>query len=75
MSEEPESLFVSVDQASKLLGIGRSLLYELMTRGEIPYRQFGTRRVIPRAWIIQQATECLNPPAPTPRLVGRRRAG
>ena len=75
MSTEAESLFVDVKEAARLLGIGKTLLYELMTKGDIPYRQFGTRRVIPRAWLVQQATECCNPPVPTPRLVGRRRAG
>lgn len=39
---------VSVDEACKLLGIKRTMLYRLMGDNEITYALIGKRRVIPR---------------------------
>jgi excisionase family DNA binding protein len=40
---------VTVEQAAKMLGIGRSLCYELVRRGEIPSLKLGGRWVVPIA--------------------------
>ena len=40
---------VSVEQAAKELGIGRSLAYELARQGRIPIIRLGRRMVVPRA--------------------------
>ena len=42
-------LALSVEEAAELLGISRSLAYELAARGEIPVLRLGRRIVIPRA--------------------------
>jgi excisionase family DNA binding protein len=46
-----ERLTVTVEKAAKLLGIGRTLAYELIQRGELPAKRLGTRLVVPRAAI------------------------
>lgn len=44
-----QRLAVSPDRAAKMLGIGRSKLYELLRTQEIQTAHIGTRRVIPVA--------------------------
>jgi excisionase family DNA binding protein len=44
---------VTVKGAVREFGIGRSRLYEMMGRGELPYSQVGTRRLIPRVALRQ----------------------
>jgi excisionase family DNA binding protein len=50
-----EPLLVTVEEAARLLHVGRSMIYELMNRGEIPSLRIGSARRIPvgalRAWI------------------------
>lgn len=58
--KEP-SVFLTVTELAVHLRISRSQIYALMQRGQIPYRQFGSRRVIPRAWLDQQVREALEP--------------
>ena len=43
-----EPLVYSVEEAAAALGIGRSLAFELVRRGELPTVRLGRRRVIPR---------------------------
>jgi excisionase family DNA binding protein len=42
------SLTVSVTEAARLLGIGRTLAYDLVTRGELPVVRLGRRVLVPR---------------------------
>lgn len=42
-------LTLTVEQAAKLLGIGRSTAYELVHTGDIPSLRLGRRIVVPRA--------------------------
>lgn len=42
-------LFYTVEEALEATGIKRSLLYELLRRGEIPTRKVGGRRLFPVA--------------------------
>ena len=44
-----EKLFYSVDEACEATGIKRSLLYELLRRGQVPSRKLGGRRLFPVA--------------------------
>jgi len=45
-----EKLTYNVPEAAKVLGISRSLAYELVKRGEIPALRIGSKRVvIPKA--------------------------
>ena len=39
---------LSVEEAGQVLGVGRSLAYELARRGEIPAIRLGKRLVVPR---------------------------
>ena len=43
------SMTYSIDEAAKLLGIGRNHAYEAAKRGEIPAIRIGKRIVVPRA--------------------------
>jgi len=43
-----ECLTISVDEAARVLGIGRSLCYDMVREGKIPSLRFGNRIVIPR---------------------------
>jgi excisionase family DNA binding protein len=40
-------LTVTVDEAAKILGLGRSAAYEAARRGQLPTRRLGRRIVIP----------------------------
>jgi excisionase family DNA binding protein len=41
-----DKLCVNVVEAAKLLGIGKSALYELIRKGEVPYLRIGVKRVV-----------------------------
>jgi excisionase family DNA binding protein len=48
-------LLVKVEEGARILGISRSLVYELMNRGELPWVKCGTARRLPlaalEAWV------------------------
>lgn len=46
---EKESLTLTVEQAAKILGLGRNSAYEGVRRGEIPVIKVGKRLLVPRA--------------------------
>jgi excisionase family DNA binding protein len=41
-------LAVTVAEAARMLGISRTLAYELVARGELPHVRLGRRIVVPR---------------------------
>jgi excisionase family DNA binding protein len=43
-----EKLTLSIEEAAKLLGIGRNLCYERVKAGEIPVIKIGRRLLVPR---------------------------
>jgi len=47
-AERDTALVLTVEEASRLLGISRGLAYELIARGELPHLRLGRRIVIPR---------------------------
>lgn len=47
-----EALTVSVEEAARLLGVGRGLAYEAARRGEIPTIRLGRRLLVPRARLL-----------------------
>ena len=57
---------VAIGEAEKFLGLGRSTLYALMGKGELPYVKIGRARRIPRKALVELATR---------NLVGCRREG
>ena len=44
-----EKLTLTVDEAAKILGIGRQLAYDRVKTGEIPVIKIGRRLLVPRA--------------------------
>lgn len=44
---QPEVLSVSVKEAVRMTGLGRSFLYELMKAGTLNFTNVGKRRLIP----------------------------
>jgi excisionase family DNA binding protein len=49
VSEDDTAVFVSIPEAAKRLGVGRSFVYQMVAREELPTRRFGRRRVVPVA--------------------------
>ncbi len=49
MEPTPHPLTLTVEQAAKVLGIGRSTAYELVHTGAIPSLRLGRRIVVPTA--------------------------
>ena len=45
---EADRLTLTVEEAAELLGISRTLAYELVTRRELPSVRLGRRIVVPR---------------------------
>ena len=48
-----ERLAYSVDEAARLTGLSRDLLYDEMRRGNLPYVKVGRRRLITRQHLQQ----------------------
>jgi excisionase family DNA binding protein len=48
VADDTEALTVSVEEAARLLGIGRGTAYECVRTGQIPAIRLGGRIVIPR---------------------------
>jgi len=46
---EPATATITVEEAARLLGIGRQTAYRAVWSGQIPAIRLGTRWVIPRA--------------------------
>jgi excisionase family DNA binding protein len=44
-----DKLTLSVEEAAKLLGIGRNLCYDRVKTGEIPVVKIGRRLLVPRS--------------------------
>jgi len=44
-----DKLTLSVEEAAKLLGIGRNLCYDRVKTGEIPVIKIGRRLLVPRS--------------------------
>jgi excisionase family DNA binding protein len=54
---------VTVAEAVRFSGVGRSQLYRLMTRGELPFAKVGARRLIPRRGLIALLANPADPDA------------
>jgi excisionase family DNA binding protein len=53
-SDDIQPLTLTVEQAAKLLGIGRSTAYELIHTGDIPSLRLGRRIVVPMARLAER---------------------
>lgn len=45
-------LVLSVSEAARLLGVSKSLVYDLLTRGELPALRLGRRVVVPTGALL-----------------------
>jgi excisionase family DNA binding protein len=61
---------MTVAQAARRLGIGRTMLYELMQRGKLPYHQVGRRRLLDPA-DVERFWEACRVDATTPGVLCR----
>lgn len=52
-----EKLTLSVNEAARLLGIGRGSYYEAIKRNEVPYIRVGKRLLVPRAALLRMLSE------------------
>lgn len=59
-----ERLTLTVEEAADVLGISRSLAYELVRRGAIPSLHLGRRIVVPIRGLEALVEECAAPQAP-----------
>ena len=55
-----EKLLVTVEDASEILGIGRTGAYELVMRGAIPSVKIGRRRLVVRAALAEYVQQLLD---------------
>lgn len=53
MEEKVEKLVISVEEARKLLGLSRGLMYQAVKSGQVPSIRIGRRILIPRALLEQ----------------------
>ncbi len=57
------AMTLTVEEAAALLGISRTLGYELVARRELPSLRLGRRIVVPRR-ALEELLTCPQPPAP-----------
>lgn len=50
---ENERLTLSVEEASRILGIGRSIGYDLARQGKLPVLRFGKRILVSRPRLLR----------------------
>jgi excisionase family DNA binding protein len=65
-ADDPDSIeqgpfFVSIPAAAKALGVGRSFVYAMLERNELPSKRFGRRRLIPVVALQRLALETVGP--------------
>jgi len=49
LTKDTDRLTLSVDEAGKMLGLSRGLMYQAVRKGEVPSIRIGRRILIPRA--------------------------
>jgi excisionase family DNA binding protein len=49
---------LTVDEARRILGIGRNAAYEAIARGELPVLRIGRRLLVPRTALTQLLARC-----------------
>jgi len=70
-----ERLAYSVDEAARLTGLSRDLLYDEMRRGHLDYLKVGRRRLITRQHLEQFHAITPRPQPPGSTARGRQAAG
>ncbi|MBI4345925.1 MAG: excisionase family DNA-binding protein [Elusimicrobia bacterium] len=54
-----DPLLISVEEAGKRLGVGRTFAYELVASGELPSVKLGRRRLVPVAALSEYVDRAL----------------
>lgn len=52
MNEEGKALTLGIEEAARLLGIGRATAYEAARTGQLPTIRIGRRLLVPRAQLL-----------------------
>ncbi len=58
--EKAKPLFVKPIEAAALLGVGKSKLYSMLARGEIPSRKISGMILVPLAALEQLASDAMD---------------
>ena len=58
---------VTVAEAARFTGLGRTTLYALMAAGELPYTKVGARRLIGRRALVEMLARNASDAGVTPR--------
>jgi excisionase family DNA binding protein len=57
-----DTLTMTVEEAGKLLGIGRSSAYGAIRRGELPFLKIGRRVLVPRSALFRKIEDLQQDP-------------
>jgi len=57
-----DTLTMTVEEAGKLLGIGRSSAYGAIRRGELPFLKIGRRILVPRSALFRKIEDLQQDP-------------
>lgn len=60
MMKDADRLTLSVDEAGKMLGLSRGLMYQAIRKGEIPSIRIGRRILIPRAALYRMLKDAVD---------------
>lgn len=62
---DPARVAYSVREVARMLGVGKSTVYDAINRGDVPTVRFGRRTLVPR-WFIDSriAQRADGPPSP-----------
>lgn len=52
-----ETIVYSIAEAAEILGISRSYAYKLVSMGQLPVLDLGTRKIIPKAYLNEWLRE------------------
>jgi excisionase family DNA binding protein len=55
--QETQALTIGIEEAARLLGIGRATAYEAARKGQIPTIRIGRRLLVPRARLLRLLDE------------------
>ena len=58
MADEQQSEFLTVTEVAKLLHVGRSKVYEMMDKGQLPFLKLGAALRIARSAVVALVERC-----------------
>lgn len=75
LSDESQHLLLTVEQAGRMLGLGRSKTYELVLKRELASLRVGRRRLVPRRSLEEFVVRRLEEEAKPIKVPGAKRSG